>query len=60
VVLSHASSEVDDPPVLHVETHEAARYPEAPAQVARHRRRDEQCGSPVTIRDVLTAIIRCG
>jgi len=32
----------DDPPVAYVETYEAARYPESPAQVGRFRRRFEQ------------------
>jgi len=34
--------EPDDPPVVYVETYEAARYPEAPAQVTRYRRPFEQ------------------
>lgn len=34
--------DADDPPVAYVETYEAARYPEAPAQVARFRRRFDQ------------------
>ena len=33
--------EDDDPPVAYVESYEAARYPESPAQVARYRRRFE-------------------
>jgi transcriptional regulator with XRE-family HTH domain len=31
-----------DPPVAYVQTYEAARYPEAPSQVARYRQRFEQ------------------